>query len=124
MTLQKCYEKIGGDYAEVLGRLTKEERIEKFMLRFLEDSSFMELCKAKENRDWELVFRMIHTLKGVSLNLGFMDLYLASDKMTEAVRGGEPLLDENLFLEVERTYHQTVDAITAYKLEKDGRSEA
>lgn len=120
MTLQECYDKMGGDYAEVLGRLTKEERIEKFMLRFLEDTSFMELCKAKENEDYEEVFRMVHTLKGLSLNLGFTKLYIASDKMTEAVRGGVPLLEESLFWDVEKSYNQTVEAIKAYEMEKAG----
>ena len=120
MTLQECYDKMGGDYAEVLGRLTKAERIEKFMLRFLEDTSFMELCKAKENEDYEEVFRMVHTLKGLSLNLGFTKLYIASDKMTEAVRGGVPLLEESLFWDVEKSYNQTVEAIKAYEMEKAG----
>ena len=123
MTLQECYEKMGGNYEEVLSRLTKEERVEKFMLRFLEDNSFEELCKALDGKVYEEVFRMVHTLKGVALNLGFISLYLASDKMTEAVRGGTPLLDESLFLEVERSYYQTVEAIKAYSLEKSGNVE-
>ena len=113
---------MGGDYAEVLARLTKEERIEKFMLRFLEDTSYEELCKALEAKNYMEVFRMVHTLKGVALNLGFTKLYEASDKMTEAVRGGVPLLDESLFLEVEQNYRRTMDAITSYRLEKTGRN--
>lgn len=118
MTLQECYEKMGGDYAEVLSRLTKEERIEKFMLRFLEDTSFAELCSAREAQNHEEIFRMIHTLKGVAQNLGFTSLYLASDKMTEAVRGGVALVDETLFLEVECKFHQTIEAIKTYEQEK------
>ena len=117
MTLQECYEKMGGNYEEVLSRLTKEERIEKFMLRFLEDHSFEELCKALEEKNYEEVFRMVHTLKGVSLNLGFISLYQASEKMTEAVRGGVPLSDESLFREVEQSYCQTMEAIKTYSLE-------
>lgn len=117
MTLQKCYEKIGGNYEEVLGRLTKEERIEKFMLRFLEDVSYDGLCSALEEKKHDEVFRWIHTLKGIALNLGFESLYEASDKMTEAVRGGVPLLDESLFWEVEKAYHQTIEGIKAYKAE-------
>ena len=121
MTLQECYEKMGGDYAEVLSRLTKEERVEKFMLRFLEDTSFIELCDAKKAGNHEEVFRMIHTLKGVSQNLGFTDLYLASDEMTEAVRGGVALKDEALFLEVEQKFYQTTEAIKEYEQQKAGK---
>ena len=106
---------MGGDYAEVLSRLTKEERIEKFMLKFLEDTTFEALCEAKEAGNHEELFRMIHTLKGVSQNLGFTKLYLASDAMTEAVRGGIALQDEALFETVKSTYLETVEVITQYK---------
>ena len=117
MTLQECYEKMGGNYNEVLTRLTKEERIEKFMIRFLEDTSYQELCNALEKKNYIEVFRMVHTLKGVSLNLGFIKLYEASDKMTEAVRDGIPLTDKSLFFELEKNYRQTIEAITLYSQE-------
>lgn len=120
MTLQECYEKMGGNYDEVLERLVKVERIEKFMLRFLEDNSYQELCSALEEKNYMEVFRMVHTLKGVSLNLGFIKLYESSDKMTEAVRGGVSLTDERLFLELEQNYRQTIEAITLYSQEKEG----
>lgn len=114
MTLRECYKSLGGDYEEVLSRLGKEERIEKFMLRFPEDTSFEELCKAKEEGNHQEVFRMIHTLKGVSQNLGFAELYQASNVMTEAVRGGVALADESMFLQVKAAYEATVEAILHY----------
>ena len=119
MTLQECYENMGGDYAEVVSRLVKEERIKKFMVRFLEDTTFFELKKAVEEKQNQEIFRMIHTLKGVAQNLGFKNLYEVSDVMTEAVRGGAPLLDEQMFLEVEKVYYQTIEAIRRYKEEMD-----
>ena len=36
MTLQECYEKMGGDYEEVLARLISQERIAKYMVKFLD----------------------------------------------------------------------------------------
>ena len=118
MTLQECYQKMGGDYEEVLSRLTKEERIEKFMLKFLEDTSFEALCEARKAANHKDVFRMVHTLKGVSQNLGFEKLYLASDAMTEAVRGGVELQDESLFVAVKKAYEDVIEAICAYKNSK------
>ena len=119
MTLEVCYQKLGGDYKEVLARLVKEERIEKYVLKFLDDMTFEELCAARKEMNHEEVFRMIHTLKGVSQNLGFGRLFLASNKMTEAVRGGIKLEDESLFEAVENAYLDTVKAIMAYKDELD-----
>lgn len=115
MTLRECYEKMGGDYADTMERLTKEERISRYVVRFLEDTTFQILCEAKEARDWEGVFRAIHTLKGVSQNLGFTKLYQASQKMTEAVRGGVELKDESLYEAVCKIYFETVEVIKDYK---------
>ena len=114
MTLEVCYQKLGGDYEEVVTRLVKEDRIEKYVLKFLEDTSFEELCKAKREMNHEEVFRMIHTLKGVSQNLGFGDLYKASHVMTEAVRGGVKLQDESLFTAVKDAYSETMHAIEQF----------
>lgn len=32
MDLKTCYEELGGDYENVLGRLSREQLVEKFML--------------------------------------------------------------------------------------------
>ena len=114
MTLQECYEKMGGDYADVLARLVNEERIGKYVLKFLEDPTYQMLCEAKTAGDDDEVFRAIHTLKGVSQNLGFGRLYEASYEMTEAVRGGKPLENENLFEAVSEAYFGTVAIIKAF----------
>ena len=114
MTLQECYEKMGSDYAEVLVRLVNEERIRKYVLKFLEDPTYQMLCEAKYAGDDEAVFLNIHTLKGVSQNLGFGKLYETSYKMTEAVRGGIPLRDERLFEAVSEAYSETVAIIKEF----------
>jgi len=114
MTLQECYEKMGGDYAEVLERLGSAERIGKYVVKFLEDPTYQMLCGVKAAGDDESVFLQIHTLKGVSQNLGFGKLYEASYEMTEAVRGGKPLLDEVLFDAVTEAYNETISVIKQY----------
>ena len=114
MTLQECYQRMGGDYAEVLTRLTKEERIAKYVVKFLEDTTYQQLCEVKETGDNEMVFLSIHTLKGVSQNLGFEKLFQASFVMTEAVRGGVRLEDESLFEAVRDAYFETIAVIKEY----------
>lgn len=118
MTLQECYEKIGGDYAEVLERLTKEDRIEKYAVKFLEDTTYRMLCEAKKAEKYNEVFLLIHTLKGVSQNLGFTKLYEACYEMTEAVRGGRKLQDEALFDAVSERYFVVVEVLKQFADEK------
>lgn len=114
MMLQACYEKMGGDYAEVLERLANAERITKYVVKFLEDPTYGMLCEAKAAGDHMAVFLHIHTLKGVSQNLGFGNLYRASYEMTEAVRGGVPLGDESLFDKVSEAYRETIAIIKEF----------
>ena len=40
MTLQECYAAMGGNYEEVLGRLRSDRLIQKFVMKFVNDSSY------------------------------------------------------------------------------------
>ena len=64
MTIQECYENIGANYDEILGRIGKAERIEKFLKLFLKDDSYPGLCKAMEEKDYKQAFACAHNLKG------------------------------------------------------------
>lgn len=80
MTIQECYEAIGGNYEDVLRRLRSEALIRKFTLKFLEDQSYPLLKQALGDNNYEEAFRGAHTLKGVCQNLSFDRLYEVSDK--------------------------------------------
>lgn len=43
MELRDCYAEFGGDYKEVLDRLQREQTVQKFVLKFLDDKSFSSL---------------------------------------------------------------------------------
>ena len=109
MTLKECYAAMEGDYDEVFSRLRKDERIQKFVMKFLDDKSFDELKAAVEAGDLETAFRAAHTLKGVTQNLSFAKLFNCTNKLTELLRGGQ--MDEALYKQVEESYHQTIAAI-------------
>ena len=69
MTIQECYEAIGGNYKDVLGRLQSEALIRRFTLKFLEDQSYLQLKQALENKNYEDAFRSAHTLDRKSTRL-------------------------------------------------------
>ena len=99
MTIQECYEAIGGNYEDVLGRLHSEALIRKFTLKFLEDQSYLQLKQALENKNYEDAFRSAHTLKGVCQNLSFDRLYEVSNELTELLRdrtGEKPGIPESM----------------------------
>ena len=124
MTIQECYQKLGGDYAQVEKRLPGIHLIRKFIAKFLDDGSYPELCRAMEQGQTEESFRAAHTLKGVSANLGFDRLTASSGDLTELLRGrtdGIPTEAVPLLDMVRQDYELTADAIRAY-LNSDGQA--
>ena len=124
MTIQECYQKLGGDYAQVEKRLPGIHLIRKFIAKFLDDGSYPELCRAMEQGQTEEAFRAAHTLKGVSANLGFDRLTASSGELTELLRGrtdGIPTEAVPLLDMVRQDYELTADAIRTY-LNSDGQA--
>ena len=124
MTIQECYQVLGGDYAQVEKRLPGIHLIRKFIAKFLDDGSYPELCRAMEQGQTEEVFRAAHTLKSVSANLGFDRLTASSGELTELLRGrtdGIPTEAVPLLDMVRQDYELTADAIRAY-LNSDGQA--
>lgn len=117
MTIEECYEKIGGDYADVSKRIPSVALIEKFIGIFLKDESFDALRRQLECANREKAFRAAHTLKGVCANLSFTKLLTSTARLTEVLRS-ETGFDINtsieLFCDVERDYEVTADAIRKY----------
>ncbi|MDE6398974.1 MAG: Hpt domain-containing protein [Clostridiales bacterium] len=115
MTVQECYEQMGGDYADVMSRLRTDERILRFLGKVADDGSFALLCSSLQAHTMEEAFRAAHTLKGICMNLSLTKLYTSANALTEALRGraqyGDdlpPLLDA-----VKADYENTVACIRA-----------
>lgn len=117
MTIQECYQKMGGDYSQVEKRLPSINLVRKFITKFLDDGSFSELCRAMRQGQPAGAFRAAHTLKGVSANLGFGRLMVSSGELTELLRGKteEIPADAVLLLDkVRQDYELTAGAIRTY----------
>lgn len=108
MTLRECYAQLNGDFEGTLGRLCSEKLVERFALKFLADDSYALLEEAIAVGNYNDAFRAAHTLKGVSINLGFTQLYNVSDEITEAMRDGAKLEDETLLKKVKDEYDRTI----------------
>ncbi len=115
MTLQEFYEQVGGNAQKTLTRLPSEAMVRKFILKYPGDPSYQQLADALKAKDWTLAFRAAHTLKGVSQNLGFDQMYVSSQVITEALRGEKPLTDWSLWDAVQHDQKILIDAITALR---------
>ena len=121
MTIEECYQQMGGNYAEVSARLPSLKLVEKFACRFLEDKSFETLCREMEDGNRKEAFRAAHTLKGVCANLSFDRLLKSAAVLTEALRPETDAVSDTavaLLEDVRRDYQATVDAIRRYMGER------
>lgn len=117
MTIEKCYEEIGGDFSEVIKRMATLARVKKFLNKFLEDDSFSSLCSAVREEKRADAFRAAHALKGVCQNMGFGTLQKSSFQITELLRPETEKISSDvreLLPVVEKDYLLTVQAIKKY----------
>lgn len=120
MKVKEFYEEIHGDYNDIMSRLMKEERIERFILKLLEKDSLNELKEKIDQRNWQDAFVIAHSLKGLSLNLSFTDFTKKVSNLTELLRYAK---DENIYINqvneafsvVKSNYELIVKAIEKYK---------
>ena len=113
MTVKECYEKIGGNYEEILSRLMSEDMVREFIAMFLEDPSYEELVTQMEKGNCEEAFKASHTLKGVCQNLALTELAGASHEITEALRKKDMAMAANLLDNVKKSYKKTIEGIQA-----------
>lgn len=52
MTVRECYERLGGDYNDALGRLLTEKRAKKYLLKYASKSELPALEDAMKKKDW------------------------------------------------------------------------
>ena len=122
MTIKECYDRMNGSYEDAKSRLMMDSMIERFVFKFLDDSTMENLRKAIAQGDIAVSFREAHTLKGVAANLAFTELQKAASDLTE--QNGDNLLsikasaDAELMAGVEKAYGIVVDAIRTYQAEK------
>lgn len=113
MTVQQCYQAMGSDYEDVMGRLRTDERVKKFLLKVPGDPSYALLCSSLEQRDIPEAFRAAHTLKGISQNLSLTKLYASSAQLCDMLRDRQEYGEDigPAFEMVEKDYHFTIGCI-------------
>ena len=109
--LEVFYRRLGGDYKDVYYRLEDNKTILRFLKRFLEENSYRNFLERYEAHDEEEAYRYIHNLKGVSLNLGFGDLFQISEQITNEFHAGFPQLTSDQLALLTRRYETVIEAI-------------
>lgn len=113
MTIQEAYNEIGANYSEVIARMNKDERIDKYLRIFTEMNDYNALKIALEEQNYDDAFRYAHNLKGVGINLGLSMFVVASSKMCDLLRGGAPSEDIEPYLsEISKEYNRIIEVVS------------
>ena len=123
MTIQECYQKLGGDYEQLQKRIPTAALINRFIKKFLDDGSFSELKKALEEGQRVQAFQAAHTLKGVCGNLSLDRLYDSASRLTELLREENDAIPPEagaLWEEVQAHYELCTGTIREYLAELEG----
>lgn len=91
--------------------------ITRFLRRFPEDKSYLNLEEALEKRQCEDAFRAAHSLKGVCANLSMTRLYTIVSSQVEYLRNGDLEGGINKMPDLSLEYKRMVDIINNIKWE-------
>lgn len=121
MTVKECYEKMEGDFEDVVSRLRTNERIQKFLMKVSNDKSFDLLCKSIEAENWEEAFRAAHTLKGICQNLSITRLYKSTSLLSDSLREGKGDSQEIISMvnQVKKDYEHVTNCIKMLEKENE-----
>ncbi len=119
MNLKDCYTSFGGDFDEVLARLRREQIVQKFAYKFLDDKSFLQFETSMENKDYEEALRAVHTLKGICQNLSFSRLYESSSLVTNALKENDYNKAIGLMPQLSEDYYRIIHSVKKYKTSKE-----
>lgn len=112
MTLRDIYQQIQGDYDSVISRLRDEERVKKYLVKFVNNKMDTLIHNALAENDFETAFREAHNLKGVCANLNLDALQKSASDLTEALRGRNPEGDISALVDaMQRDYDMTVGVL-------------
>lgn len=120
MNLKDCYMKFGGDFDGVMGRLRREQLVEKLLYKFLDDKSFDLFEAAMRNQDYDEALRAVHTLKGICQNLSFTSLYESSSRLTSALKENNYNKAIDMAPQLSKDYYQIMLAVEEYKSSAEG----
>lgn len=94
--------------------LGKEELYIKFIKKFLDDKNYAELKGFVEAADYENALKSVHTLKGVSGNLGFSPLFDITADMVTKFRAQQPEEAVAEYPQFDQIYNDIVKIINNY----------
>ena len=109
MTVQEFYASINQSCDEVVKRFGGSlPMLERFLKKFVADTTFSTLEAAVSAGDRDAIFRAAHTFKGLAGNFDFAELHSLAAKIVEEYRAGNDAAIVPLFEKLKPVYENIV----------------
>lgn len=89
MTAKEFYEITKGDYQSALSTMMNDDFIKRMLSKFAANNAVGDLLDGYASKDYQKVFTMAHSLKGVTGNLALKGLYDKVIPIVELTRNPE-----------------------------------
>ena len=116
MDVKQFYISVNGNYQAALSIMMNDALIVRMITKFMGNNSCLDMVKAYENKDFQNLFVLSHTLKGVVGNLAITPLFEIASIITEATRNGTtPNLDneikqlKDIYANLEDSFHEYIE---------------
>lgn len=111
MINENFYLLINEDYSDIKKRIIDDEIIHSILLKLRDDTTFINLKKSFNDKDFDNAFIYAHTLKGIASNLGFKRLFNESAILTEKLRNKDYSNLESIFNNIEKEYNLIIEKL-------------
>ena len=116
MEFENFLERVGVDAEETLKRFAgRSDILEKFLLKFPEDPVYGAFLDSVAEKAQEEMERNLHTLKGVTGNLGLKELHRLSSEELQRVRAQHSMPSAKEMREIRYEYDRVVMEIKEYR---------
>ena len=105
----------GIDYVDAMDRFgDNAELYERLALKYLNDNHYVSLVAAMEAKDYEEGYSQAHSLKGVSGNLSFRELFQVAAYVSDALFSGEIDAAQNHMAALGDAHKKVVECLEAW----------
>ncbi len=106
----------GIDYVDAMDRMGGDEAIyKKLAMKYLNNTNYVDLVAAMEAKNYDDAYEAAHTLKGVSGNLSFTDLFKIAAAISNALYQGEYQAAEGMMADVKKEHEKVLDGLVKWQ---------
>lgn len=105
----------GIDYIDAMDRMDDDADLYKTLaMKYLDNSNYADLVASMEMKDFDEGYKAAHSLKGISGNLSFNDLFKVAAAMSDALKQGEYQAAEKMLPDLEKENARVIEGLTAW----------